>query len=549
MLATACGAPKLRAMLLLRIRQAPLACALALLTLGVGAGGSPASAQDAAPLLLAVCAGPLAGGATGHAGFAAELARLAEISGAAPQRSRALVRHSDTGAAAHACSDVEAYEARLTPEPALAHVVHNGGYASDRNNGAMWAGRGVSSTLRLGATATWQGFRLTLAPEFVYHANDAFTTRTGSDLRHELAHPLYGGIDWFQRPGRDADSRLTWGQSTLAFERWGVATGISTENAWIGPATRYPILLSNTAEGLTHAFLGTHGSPDIWIGRLDAQLMLGRTEESDWFDDDGTNDFSNLVAWSVSLRPRGLRWLEVGAARTFHYRTRRAYDLDLEPVFGFLTPSVTNRVGDELGSIFMRAVLPEHGMEFYGEWARTDRYGSIENDLLTEPDHSQGYTIGFQKLSPIGDGAFRLRGELVHLQERGEDRGGSGRVLNVFYTNGQLRQGHTHDGQLLGAWVGPGADAQYLEAGWLSPATGYLGVFGERVHRNQTRDVERRDIYPFTSDVELIGGARAGFVFGESLVDATVAYHYEINRLYFEEESSNLRFEVAVTGY
>ena len=526
-------------------RAAPALAALLLLP-------STVAAQDHQDLLGGRCASSFSGAAAGYSGFAAELGRMSEVTDATPRASRVLVQHSETGTTSWRCFGAEGdrHALRARFEPAGIHVVDNSGYASDRNNGAMWSGRGLSSAVRFGATLAWQGLRLTVAPELVHHENEAFATRSSPTQRDPLAHPLYGTIDWFQRPGDAGDTRVTWGQSSLRFARYGVSAGISTENLWAGPAQRYPIILSNTAEGFPHLFVGTDGALDVWIGRLAARLVWGRTEESDWFDSDASNDWSNLVGWGVSLRPRGLDWLEFGVLRTYKYRARSSLDLNLDPVIDFVTPAEGNRTGDELASLFVRAVLPEHGMEFYGEWARTDRFADVENDLLTEPDHSQGYMIGFQKLTEAGSGAIRLIGELVHLQEKSENRiPGAGRPLNVFYTNGQLRQGHTHQGQLLGAWVGPGADAQYLELGWLSPETGYWAVFGERVRRNEARGIELRRQFPFLHDVELIGGLRAGFVLGETLASASVAYHHERNRLFFEEEATNLRFELELTAY
>jgi hypothetical protein len=50
----------------------------------------------------------------------------------------------------------------------------------------------------------------------------------------------------------------------------------------------------------------------------------------------------------------------------------------------------------------------------------------------------------------------------------------------VFYTHAEVPQGHTHRGQLLGAAVGPGSDAQYLALDVLDAGRSW-GLWMERV--------------------------------------------------------------------
>lgn len=511
-----------------------------------GAAFGSAVAQGVDDVIAAECGLPFGGLPTGPSGAAADVARLAEITGAAPGRSRLILRYADTGASAEACETGSPTGVLSLRAQALRlDAVGNSRYESDRNNGAMWSGRGASGALRLGATLAWRGVELTLAPELVYHENRRFDIRAPTPASlSEFAHPLYATIDLPQRMGDDSEWRFLPGQSALTVRGHGMQAGISTENLWGGPAIRYPILLSNTAAGFPHVFFGTSGTPDTRIGRFEARLIWGRTHESAFFDSDETNDWAGLVGWGVSLRPRWLDWLEVGMLRTYHYRARSSFDANLEPVIAFLTPSETNRDGDELASLYLRAVLPESAAEFYGEWARTDRFATIEDDLIPEPDHSQGYTLGFQKLTQAGPGAIRLLGELVHLQEKWEFR--RERPLNVFYTNVQLRQGHTHEGQLLGAWVGPGADAQYLEVGYVWPGGRMAGLFAERVRRNDTRatQVLQGGAPRVLHDVELMGGVRSAVSWGASTVALSLAYHRRKNRLFFEDVAENVRVEV-----
>ncbi len=116
------------------------------------------------------------------------------------------------------------------------------------------------------------------------------------------------------------------------------------------------------------------------------------------------------------------------------------------------------------------------GFAAYLEWARNDFSGSLR-DFLLEPDHSSGYTIGFEKTLRGGDAVYRLRGEATHL----------GRLLPVevrasptYYVHSLVVQGYTHRGQLMGAWIGPGSNSEYLGVDRFD-RHGRLGIFLERV--------------------------------------------------------------------
>ena len=58
------------------------------------------------------------------------------------------------------------------------------------------------------------------------------------------------------------------------------------------------------------------------------------------------------------------------------------------------------------------------------------------------------------------------------------------RDAGTFYTHGQIHQGYTHRGEVLGAGVGPGGNIQTLDFSWMSSLK-KVGVQFERfVHNN-----------------------------------------------------------------
>ncbi len=96
--------------------------------------------------------------------------------------------------------------------------------------------------------------------------------------------------------------------------------------------------------------------------------------------------------------------------------------------------------GNGLMSITARWRLEESDADFYLEWAREDYWANFD-DLITEPDHSQAYVLGFEKLVGPETAPFRLSWELVHLGSASDNitRGLKERV-NGFYAHEPMTQ-------------------------------------------------------------------------------------------------------------
>lgn len=506
----------------------------------------PLSAQSGESALpFGVCDRLTADASTDLGGPAEELLRLAELSGEIPRLARGMRRGSDD-LAIGSCRGGPAPEApsyrlgflRILPAPVQLSAWSNSGYPDDRNNGAVWAGRGfsgqVSAGVRLEAGPVSAGF----APVATYQANRDFTIRPANRPGiSEFANALYSGIDLPQRFGDEAYDEVHTGQSYVRLDFANLAAGISYENLWVGPAVRDPILMSSTAPGFRHVFLGTSKPLDLWIARVDAEMILGRLRESDHFDQNPENDENRLAMWVLTVSPRWLDGLELGFARSYMYEASGAENLSV-----LFRPSERNLAGNELASVFARWLLVESQAEVYLEWARDDRYATVEDDLIPEPDHSQAYMLGFQKLTRagttvLGPTSLRFQAEAVHLQEKQEYR--TGRPLPVYYTHSAIRQGYTHRGQLLGAAVGPGGDGQFFALDGVF-TRGMVGIFAERVRRNDGSQeaVRARFAYPYAHDTELGGGVRGLAYWRDLLVSGSLGYASRWDRDFLEDDSS-----------
>ena len=349
-------------------------------------------------------------------------------------------------------------ERQLAILPAVARVLHNTDYPLDTNNGSLWAGRGANFTVSAGVEVERGWFSAALYPVAAYQQNEEFILDSPSEPFSGVGYPWHV-IDWPQRHGEGAFWTLHPGQSYARVEAYGATLGVSTENLWLGPAQRMPLLMSNSAPGFPHAFVGTAGPLDTRIGSFDVQLFWGRVDESDHFDTDSRNDHRLLAGLAAVYEPAFVRGLFLGVNRMY-----MSYTSEVSSVLDYiLSPYLDVRENtaneNQLLSLYARWVHPGVGFEVYAEWARDDHWADI-HDLVREPDHSQAYMLGLQKVGKWRGAQLRWFGELAHLQASQTLRGGRGVV--TFYTHSAILQGYTHGGQMLGAWIGPGSDGQLL---------------------------------------------------------------------------------------
>jgi hypothetical protein len=143
--------------------------------------------------------------------------------------------------------------------------------------------------------------------------------------------------------------------------------------------------MSNTAAGFPHALLGTGRPVDIGVGKLEAQLYMGRLDRSKYFSDQSHAWFYGLV---LDYEPRWVPGLYLGLA-----------GVNLKNCACLGTSGDTN----SLFAVYWRWVFPPVGLEIYGEWTREDYAGSLA-DLVRQFDHPAAGTLGLQKVWASGAG-------------------------------------------------------------------------------------------------------------------------------------------------
>lgn len=461
--------------------------------------------------------------------------RILELTGDAPLQSSLLGRGSDSRP-----FELGAHAVNASPRPLFAAYVlplrlraaANSAYPSGGNDGLLWAGRGLSVMAEPGVGVRVGPVRAAFSPAIAWQQNRAFdhplAARPGSS---PFANPFMAGVDLPLRFGPDAYTTTDLGTSYARVDLFGVGAGVSNEPLWWGPGVRNSILLSNNAPGFPHAFVGTSRPLDVRIGNLEAQYVYGQVDESKWFDDDDGNDLRHFTAWALTLEPAFAPGLTVGYAQLAHDSIRGPRPGE---DFGDAVP------GNRLVGLYGRWAMPAAQFELYGEWARDDRWGETV-DLLMEPQHSQAYLFGLQKV--LGSRQrVRLHAELANTFEKPAVNATRG--VPVFYTHWFEVQGHTQRGQLLGAQIGPQALQQFLAVDLLT-AGGFAGLFVERVVHNERFFYDARSRFN-GHDLELTAGLRELWSHG----GLDLAWEAGISRrwnAYFGENRTNLRGSVSVT--
>ncbi|HKY99104.1 MAG TPA: hypothetical protein VJL35_14705, partial [Gemmatimonadaceae bacterium] len=198
-----------------------------------------------------------------------------------------------------------------------------------QNDGAMWGGKGYNWRAMGGATFTAGPLRVVAIPEVVYSTNYAISIDP-LDLR--FARPLPGNRSRFSSPfnyvpysvdmpyrfGDSAFAKVYPGQSSASVLVGNFEGGVSTENEWWGPAIRNPILFSDNAAGFPHAFIRTGKPVTTGIGVFEGRWIVGGLKESDYFDDDVTNNIRSVSAFSLVWKRKPTSGLTLGIARSVY---------------------------------------------------------------------------------------------------------------------------------------------------------------------------------------------------------------------------------------
>ena len=435
----------------------------------------------------------------------------------------------------------------------------NSGRPAGQNDGAVWQGRGGTIAVSAGTFARASVLSVSFRPRLIYNQNRAFPLWPGTTYNEAPGHV---NLDRPQRFGRAPFSTFDLGQSYVRLDVLGLAAGLSNEDHWWGPARQNAIILSNNAPGFPHAFVGTSGPVDVWVGDFHVQWLWGRLEESGYFEDPRKRSDERFITGAVlDIAPRGFDGLSIGLARMFvrtvytdavnqarRPLTSRDYFIIFQSPFKLFTGG-QDRFGfdeyDQLASVYARWLFPESGFEIYGEYARGD-HNSEARDFIVHLQHAGAYTAGFQKSFELATHQrLRLEVELTRLEApRAElSRAPTG---TFFYINTTVRQGYTQRGQIMGAGIGPGSNSQYVGLDFFAP-WGRAGGFVRRVAYDNDQFHALSDVSSSQHEIELSSGIRGLLFYGGFELDATLTVGRLLNQFYqFENDHSNVNLTLSL---
>lgn len=393
--------------------------------------------------------------------------------------------------------------------PVIWQQQYNSDHPYGINDGAMISARGYQTLFSAGVKANLGPLSIQLRPEFVFAENKDFTEvleAKNSDFIKTQYRNLLNVIDLPERIGSRAYTKINWGQSNIRLNAGPVSLGLSNENVWWGPGTRNSLLMTNNAGGFKHLTLNTIRPIQTPIGSFEAQIIAGRLENTGITGQyigsrSKLDDWRYLSGLSLNYQPKWVPGLYLGLQRSFIvYRSQMGSGFgDYFPFLSGVTKDNFAVEGggkdeedlksrDQLISLSARWLFQDAKAEIYVEYGREDHSKDIR-DFFVEPEHDRAYVFGFRKLFELDaiEGHIQTGFEFTHFENSITP---SVRAPVIWYTHTQVRDGYTSNGQLLGAGITPGSNAQTFDWDWVN-GWNRVGIRLERiVHNNVLYDRE-----------------------------------------------------------
>ncbi|MDR1421184.1 MAG: capsule assembly Wzi family protein [Treponema sp.] len=340
----------------------------------------------------------------------------------------------------------------------------NTAFPYGQNDGALWQGKGFNMSVSAGVRFEGYGFELTFKPQFVFSQNLKFgiinSNYYDSPYGYVWGYHHNAGIDAPQRFGDRAFFEYDWGDSEIRYTWKTLTAGFGTQAIWLGPAYLNPILHSNNAPSYPKFDIGIRRQSvtipwiDWYAGDIEARLWIGRLSESDYFDNDPSNNLVMFHGLAMAYAPSFLPGLTLSVNR-----------VNMVPwTWGNLKhviPSSENANEDQKASFGLSYILPQAGFEVYGEFAVDDYFSGGIEGYLTYPIHAFVYYAGFKKTLDIVP-RKKIYGEIIFEFNWFEmSQNFQFAWPYSFYFHYQMH-GYTNRGQLLGNASSPGGNSQYL---------------------------------------------------------------------------------------
>ncbi|MCR4823290.1 MAG: capsule assembly Wzi family protein [Treponema sp.] len=373
---------------------------------------------------------------------------------------------------------------------------YNTDYPYGGNDGGLWQGAGYNTAFSGGARIEGYGFELTFRPQLSWSQNKAYDYLTSSSMQGEN----YAGkaseygytwtvVDLVQRYGEDSFWKYDWGDTEIRWTWHTFTLGFGTQAVWSGPAFYSPTLSSNNAPSYPKFDIGFRRTrikiPYLgwYIGDMETRFWVGKLTESDYFDNDDTNDHNQISGFTFSYAPSFLKGLTLGVTKLTYNKWGESFWRYAWPGWYLNTIKANEKSSGEdmVAAITADWVFEKIGFEVYGELGFDDYTadGFKFYEYERYPFHAVSYTWGLKKTFDISE-SKKIRGVLQfewNNSEASQDYQMWTRYN--FGTHGQITQGKTNEGQWIGSCYGYGGNSQLLSFTLYSPH-GYEKFFIQR---------------------------------------------------------------------
>jgi hypothetical protein len=290
-------------------------------------------------------------------------------------------------------------------------------------------------------------------------------------------------------------NQLFWGNSSIRLNAGPASIGISSENISWGPSVINPLLMSGHAPGFMHLTFNSTRPLKTPIGSFEWQMISGYLNpmnkayqglaEVESATADGRRYLNSAI---ISYQPKWIKGLSLGISRVVQ---ENEAELDFNKQWFLLLNNVdrasdanynTEQSRDQYAGFFLRYLMQPANAEFYMEWGRNDAFYNLR-DAIQRLDHTRAYTLGIRKLFNVNEQKtkyWQMISEYTRMQQPPSWpllSGGS------WYVHSRATQGYTHLGEIMGAPIGQGANAQTFRLSKFNGLQQY-GIQLERVTQN-----------------------------------------------------------------
>ncbi len=379
------------------------------------------------------------------------------------------------------------------------------------NDGSMHPSVGKQNYYNVQLGLQWGRFSIQLAPEKVTAENfqvdglgnnfDGNANGSPGNFWRRYYEISENVIENPNNPFNKKSDQLFLGQSSLKYHTSYWDFGVSNENLWWGPGINYSLVLTNNAPGFLHYTINTNKPLETFLGTIETQFIGGALQNAnlppsennnpyaaEWYTPKDSNN-RYVTGMIFTLNPKWTKNLFIGLSNMAYMYQKDMSGLEDATAIGNFSKYTQLKKRPALGSVFLRYALPKDHAEVYVEYGRNDRGATPINVFYDSV--ATGYVGGIRKLFLLPNsrkfGAILLNLEVVQLKLPQANLIWTNTLFakqSSWYTNSQVRQGYTNEGQILGSYVGPGGSGQTMHLAWVK-GFNKIGMGIERLSHNK----------------------------------------------------------------